>query len=181
MVIKKTIMKKYLSLFVVFVFLQANAQIKDSTASKLLSKEKISIDSCNGKETLAKAKDVFKDIDESFTTWNIDKPDTATKKTPVQVYEMPKFSEFWEEYKKLSKDLNKLSLTQHQIKNFCRKNSKWLNDNDATLFLFKVKDKFYIAFVYVDPDGLIIFVRKFGESEVWGTGDLRRVVIPEIK
>ena len=112
--------------------------------------------------------------------WNTDKPGKATEKTTVVVHEMVKDATFAQIFGFLGTDLDKLCLTQHQIKAFCKKHSNRLrSDGYATFFLFKVEDQFFVAGVLVDSDGLDVFVYRLERGSVWFARCAPRVVFPQ--
>jgi len=155
---------------------------KENSITLLLSKgESIIIDACEGKENLADAKDVFKSgIDSDFKNWNTNKPEKNTEETAVQVHEIVKNSTFAQMFGSLGTDLDKLCLTQSQIKNFCKKHSNWLRtDGCATFFLFKVGDQFFVAGVFVYSGGLGVSVFRFESDSVWDAGGAHRIVVPQ--
>jgi hypothetical protein len=151
---------------------------------KLISgNEELILDAVDGSETLAGAKDIFVWVDPDLRNWNTDNKGPATGKTPVtpvQVYEIVKDVAYAQMFGSLSSDdLRKLCLTQHQIENFVRKYRNWLRtDGYATFFLFKSNNEFFVAHVYVDPDGLRVYVRRFEDSHVWHADYRRRLVVP---
>jgi hypothetical protein len=155
---------------------------KENSITRLLSKgESILIDACDGKETLADAKDVFKsDIDSDFKNWNTNKPSNNTEETAVQVHEIVENSTFVQMFGSFGTDLDKLCLTQSQIKNFCKKHSKWLRaDGYATLFLFKVDNQFFVVSVCMDSGGLSVYVDHFNKDYVWSADATHRLVFPQ--
>lgn len=161
----------------------AHISKKENSTTLLFSKgESIIIDACKGKETLADAKDVFKSgINSDFKNWNTNKPSKNTEETAVQVHEIVKDSTFVQMFGSLGTDLDKLCLTQSQIKNFCKKHSNWLRtDGYATFFLFKVDNQFFVADVYVRSDGLVVYVRRFEDNNVWVADRAYRVVFPQL-
>ncbi|MFM7088394.1 MAG: hypothetical protein ACKOW9_02600, partial [Candidatus Paceibacterota bacterium] len=137
---------------------------------KLLSgAETLMLDALDGKETLATAKETFPSgIDGDFKNWGTNKPGVATKEQAVDVHELVKDGTFAQMFGSLGTDLDKLCLTQSQIKNFCKKHPQWLRQNgSATFFLFKVEDQFFVALVGVLSDGLFVFVYRFERDRVW--------------
>lgn len=150
---------------------------------KLLSgAETLMLDALDGKETLATAKETFPSgIDGNFKNWGTNKPGIATKETAVDVYELVKDGNFAQMFGSLGTDLDKLCLTQAQIKNFCKKHPQLLRQNGyATFFLFKVEDQFFVARVYVNSDGLYVNVNRFVRDNVWGAGSSHRMVVPKM-
>ena len=113
---------------------------KEDAILKLLSKgESVIIDACDG----------------DFKGWGTDQPGRATVATPVDVHELIKDATFAKMFGSFGTDLDKLCLTQSQIKNFCKKHPSWLRtDGYATFFLFKENNEFFVAGVDVDSDGL---------------------------
>ncbi|MCX6794485.1 MAG: hypothetical protein NTY31_00575 [Candidatus Falkowbacteria bacterium] len=144
--------------------------------------ESIIIDSCDGSETIANAEDTFKSgVDSDFKKWGTDKPGQATEDTAVQVYEMVKDATFVQMFGFLGTDLDKLCLTQHQIKRFCKKHANWLRtDGYGTFFLFKVEDQYFVARVRVLGDGLVVHVFRLENDFVWNAEGLHRVVVPQL-
>jgi len=161
-----------------------NRNKKDDSILKLLSKgESIVIDACDGSETITDAKEVFKSyIDSNFKNWGINKPGKATEETAVAVHEMVKDATFAQIFGSLGTDLDKLCLTQHQIKNFCKKHSNWLRVGGyATFFLFKAEDQFFVARVGVLSGGLGVRVSGIErDAYVWGAMYAHRVVVPQL-
>ncbi len=150
---------------------------------KLLSgAETLMLDALDGKETLATAKETFPSgIDGDFKNWGTNKPGIATKEQAVDVHELVKDGTFAQMFGSLGTDLDKLCLTQAQIKNFCKKHPQWLRQNGyATFFLFKVEDQFFVANVNVDSGGLRVDVFRFGSDRVWNTENSHRVVVPQL-
>lgn len=151
--------------------------------SLLSGAETLMLDALDGKETLATAKEVFTSgIDGDLKKWGTNKPDIATKETAVDVHQLVKNATFAQMFGSLGTDLDKLCLTQSQIKNFCKKHSNWLRkDGYATFFLFKIKNQFFVADVDVDPDGLYVYVHRFESDSVWSAESSHRIVAPQLK
>lgn len=143
----------------------------------------IEIDSSSGTETLAEAADVFTSwIDSDFKNWNTNKPGITTKEQAVDVHELIQDATFAQMFGSLGTDLDKLCLTQAQIKNFCKKHPNWLRtDGYATFFLFKVEDQFFVARVDVQSAGLRVSVHRFEYDRVWDAEDSRRMVVPQLE
>lgn len=79
----------------------------------------------------------------------------------------------------LGTDLDKLCLTQHQIKTFCEVHKELLRkDGYATFFLFKVDEQFFVVDVYVRSGGLRVHVHRFERGNVWDAESSHRVVVP---
>ncbi len=158
-------------------------QPKTGPYLKMLSgAETLMLDALDGKETLATAKEVFPSgIDGEFKNWGTNKAGIATKEQAVDVHELVKDGTFAQMFGSLGTDLDKLCLTQAQIKNFCKKHPNWLRkDGYATFFLFKVEDQFFVAFVLVLSDGLRVDVDRFKRDFVWSAEDSPRVVVPQL-
>lgn len=150
---------------------------------KLLSgAETLMLDALDGKETLATAKEVFPSgIDGDFKNWGTNKPGIATKEQAVDVHELVKDGTFAQMFGSLGTDLDKLCLTQSQIKNFCKKHPQWLRQNGyATFFLFKVEDQFFVARVFVYSGGLLVSVRRFERGHVCHAEFSHRLVVPQL-
>lgn len=154
---------------------------KETTVLRLLKGESIIIEKCDGTEILTQAEKVFKSgIDSDFKNWKLDKTSKATEKTAVAVHEIIKDSTFVQMFGSFGTDLDKLCLTQHQIKSFCKNHSDWLREGGyGTFFLFKDGENFFVASVHVCSDGLSVGVDEFEDSCVWSAKYLRRVVVPQ--
>ncbi len=134
-----------------------------------------------GKETIARADDVFNWIDSDFETWGTDKKGEKKAGGNFEVYEMDKNSMFKEIFDSLSSDTNSLTLTQEQIISFCKEHKDKLRENGyATFFLFKVGEEFFVASVYVNADGLEVFVHRFSYVCVWDADGRHRIVVPQL-
>ena len=88
---------------------------------KRLSKGLI-IPACDGTETLAKAKKVFKGcIDRNFEKWGTNIPGVATAEVKVDAHRMSNGSSYAGIFGSFGSDMDKLCFTQHQIQAFCQK------------------------------------------------------------
>ena len=147
---------------------------------KLISGAKtLELAETDGKATIANAKDTFPGgIYGLAGDRNVSSQ--ATEKTQVSVHEMIRDGTFAQIWNGLSDDLNSLCLTQSQIVQFVQKHRQWLRTNGyATFFLFKVRDEFFVAFVYVRGAGRLgVLVYRFSFDYVWGAGSRHRVVVP---
>jgi hypothetical protein len=154
-----------------------------SACLRLLSEgQKVIIPACDGKATLAKAKDVFTGyVDSDFKNWGTDRSGEATPETKVAVYELVRDATFAQFFNSLI-GLNRLALTQHQIKEFVRTHWNWLRtDGYATFFLFRVEQEFFVAVVYFRSDGCLwVFARRFVDDCEWCGGFRHRVVVPQL-
>lgn len=148
----------------------------------LFGAETLMLDALDGKETLATAKEVFPSgIDGNFKNWGTNKPGIATKEQAVDVQELVKDGTFAQMFGSLGTDLDKLCLTQSQIKNFCKKHPQWLRQNGyATFFLFKVEDQFFVAKVLVNSGGLYVNVYRFEVGYVCHAVYSHRMVVPQL-
>lgn len=143
----------------------------------------LTLDACDGSEILADARDVFNGfIDPDFKSWGVDEPGESTAKTLVDVHEMVLDGTFVQLFGLLSLDLDKLCLTQHQIKMFVRKYRDWLRtDGYATFFLFKLHGQFFVANVHFGSDGSLgADIFRLGYDRVWIAENLHRIVVPKL-
>lgn len=159
----------------------------DSEAKKAILKlisgnEQLTVDAADGTEILADANGVFDDIEGDFRNWGADETGVATEETDVDVYEMEQDANFAQMAASVSSDVEKLCLTQAQIKGFARKHRTWLQQNGyATFFFFKSHGEIFVAIVLVGSDGsLRCGVRRFVRSVVWSADYRRRVVVPQL-
>lgn len=155
---------------------------------KLLSgAETLMLDALGGEETLANAKEVFRmGIDGKFKKLGINnKAGIATKKQAVDVHEIVMDATFAQTFGSLGTDLEKLCLTQAQIKNFCKKYPEWIRkDGGGNLFLFKSDEQFFVADVCVcydvDSEGLNVCVFRFTDNVIWLAEYSHRLVVPRL-
>jgi len=136
----------------------------------------------DGKETIAQAGETFPSyIDSDFKGWGLDVSSTPTKKTKVQVYEMVKDGTFAHLFGSFGENVDRLCLTQAQIKQFCMKHADWLRaDGYGTFFLFKVNGEYFVADVYVLSGGLYVSVYRFSHDDVWHAESQLRIVVPQL-
>lgn len=137
----------------------------------------IKIKELKGKETIARADDIFYWIDSDFEKWETDKKGVKTAEMELAVCEMTENQTFAQIFTKPEE----MSLSQGQIIEFCKNNKEDLRkEGYSTLFLYKVDSKFFVAFVDVHSGGLYVDVREFSSGGVWGGGNRRRFVIPQL-
>ncbi|MBI2065717.1 MAG: hypothetical protein HYT68_01470 [Candidatus Zambryskibacteria bacterium] len=150
---------------------------------KLISgSSKIVVAATDGKKTLANARDVFTTyVDSDFKNWDCDVPAGPTAETEIAIYEMVKDGTFAQLYGNFGENLDRLCLTQAQIRVFARDHRNWLRaDGWVTFFLFKVNGEFFVALVRVRARGLLVHVSRFSDDDVW-TASLRpRIVVPQL-
>jgi hypothetical protein len=165
-----------------FGILTPKKQLKKQFLKLISGRKSIIIEACDGAQTIADAKDVFPlFIDPDFTRWGLDNPSTPTEQTPIKVYELVKDAKLIEMLDSLETDLDKLCLTQHQIKTFCKKHSNWLNSNGKeNFFLFKENEKFFVARVVCSLDGLMsVHVSNIKENYIFSDEYKYRFVLPK--
>jgi hypothetical protein len=147
---------------------------------KIISRGHLVLDAVDGTEIIPDAKDVFVHIDSDFKDWGADEPGQSTDETPVDVYEVVKDATFSQMFNDLNTDTNRLCLTQHQIKNFIKKYREWLQYEQATFFLLKSKNRFFVALVNFDSGGgLKVYAYKPECSRVWYNVNRWRIVVPQ--
>ena len=159
-----------------------NVEVKPSILKLISGREKLKIEALDGKETIYNAKDVFKYyIDEDFKNWGLNKPSLATAETSLDVHEMIGGGTFKEIFACIPYDLEKLVLTQAQIKKICKKHAKWLSQEGyTTFFLTKQGEEYFVVFVSVRFDGLCVRVYRFEDGDVWDGGGSHCVVVPQL-
>lgn len=119
-----------------------NKEVEQYQPKLLSGVEMLMLDTLDGTQMLVNAEELFLvGIDKDFKNWNLDKVGDVTTETIVDVYKMTEKDTFEGMFGSFCIDLDKLCLTQHQIKNFCEKHSEWLcADGWPTFFLFKVEN-----------------------------------------
>jgi hypothetical protein len=133
----------------------------------------------DGQETLADATDVFRYIDSNFERWNCRGDGPPTKETPVQVYEMVRDSTFQEMFGGFGVALERLVLTQAQIKQFVRRYFDWLKKGgNGTFFLFNAGKEFFVVALYLFSDGRLgARVRRLALERVFRATKRHRLVV----
>jgi hypothetical protein len=145
----------------------------------LISKgEDLVLDQTDGQDTLAGSTDVFRYIDSNFKNWRCDVSGPPTKETPVRVYEMVTDSSFKEMFGGFGIELDSLSLTQAQIRQFVVRYPRWLKKGgNGTFFLTRVRSEFFIAAVYMFSDNRLgVRVRRFTLPRVFRAEKRHRLV-----
>lgn len=140
-------------------------------------KKDIIIPALKGKETIARAGDVFTGwIDSDFKNWGTDKKGVKNEETKFVVQEMTENSKFNQLFTKP----DEMVMSQEQIIWYCT-NHKDLLHEWYTFFLFKVGEAFFVARVDVDDSGsLDVRVYRFDRGRVWRAGHRHRFVVPQL-
>lgn len=140
-------------------------------------KKDIIIPALKGKETIARADDVFTGwIDSDFENWGTDKKGVKTGETKFVVQEMTENSKFNQLFTKP----DEMVMSQEQIIWYCT-NHKDLLHEWYTFFLFKIGETFFVARVRVRDSGeLDVRVDRFDDGSVWSAGGRHRVVLPKL-
>ena len=152
---------------------------------KLISAGKrVVIGATQGTETLASANDVFSSISSDFKNWGCDKVEPATPDVAVLVYEQIEDATYPKIFGSLNQNLDRLTLTTPQIKNFVVNHAKdYLLDAEWTCFrfLFKVGSELFIADVRVLKDGnREVRVTRFLDESVRHAEYRHRIVVPQL-
>jgi hypothetical protein len=99
--------------------------------------ERLTIDPTGGQETLARAADVFRYIDSNFENWQCNVAGPPTEESLVDVYQMARDSTLQQMFGGFGVPLDRLTLTQAQIKQFVKRYPGWLKKGgNGTFFLF---------------------------------------------
>lgn len=141
--------------------------------------DKIRLAASKGKETIARADDVFEAyIDPDFEEWETDKKGAEAEEQDIAVCEMTKDGTFAQ----IFSDPERMAMTQGQIVQFCRNHKDMLRkDGCATLFLFKSGADFFVAYVRFDVrERLGAFAYRFSVGDVWSAERRCRFVIPQL-
>jgi hypothetical protein len=133
----------------------------------------------DGREMLAQATDLFRYIDSNFEHWNCIIAGSPTQETPVQVYEMVRDSTFQEMFGGFGVSLDRLALTQAQIKQFVKRYPGWLKrGGNGTFFLFAVGSEYLVVALYLFSDSRIgARVRRFALERVFRATKRHRLVL----
>ncbi|MBN2093950.1 MAG: hypothetical protein JW740_01055 [Candidatus Zambryskibacteria bacterium] len=146
------------------------------------SKE-IVISATAGGRTIAEAKGIFTGgIDRDFVNWDLNTPNEARPKTPVEVHEMVEDDNFKAIFDSFNRSLDDLCFTQDQIITFIEDHKDWLRRNGyGTFFLMKKNGKFFVVYVTLDSDERPhAFVYHLSNAYLWSADYRRRVVVPQL-
>jgi hypothetical protein len=119
---------------------------------KLLSKGKLVVSACDGTKSLASANTVFKHcINGPGVNLTGDQGKSKpTDATEIRIWKVIKNDlTFVQMFGSIGNDLDKMCLTEHQIKTFCKDFPNYLcPEGGFTEFLFKIGYQFFIAEVH---------------------------------
>ncbi|MCX6754361.1 MAG: hypothetical protein NTU81_00840 [Candidatus Nomurabacteria bacterium] len=140
----------------------------------------LKIDAVDGTLTLENSKHVFPSFAKnSCNILDKNKSVVPTPETTVEIYGLIRNSNYSQMFGSLNSDLDCLCLTQHQIKNFCKKYPDHLGDKgNATFFLFKNEKKYFVANVYFYATGLTLRLHHFDDHRIWEKDHLIHIVVP---
>jgi hypothetical protein len=150
---------------------------------KLISgNQPLALGPTDGQEMLARASDVFRYIDSNFEHWNCDVVGPTTEESLVEVYELTGDGTFQEMFKSFGVRLDRLALTQAQIKQFVKCYPGWLKKGgNGTFFLFKVGEEFFVAAIYLFSDGRLgARLRRLTLERVFRANKRHRVVVKSV-
>lgn len=153
---------------------------RDDILLPILGKTNIVIRAVNGTEKIADTDIVFFYKEYDFTELVDEVEAVSTGETEVSMFELHQSAKFNQMFASLPEnDLDKLCLTQHQIKSFVEDNKGWMdNDNSLTFFLFRDRENYFVAMVLIDvSDAASISVDPLGSKKVWDAESRFRVVV----
>ena len=147
-----------------------------------LIKDNLTLKATKGKETLARADDIFQYIDSDFKSWGLDKKSENTNEVKLAVFELVINVDYRTMFGELSNDLDKLCLTQAQVIEFVKSYPDQLKqDGYVTFFMFKKDSKYFVAHVDFHSYGCRqVYVRRFEDAYVWNAGRRHRLVVPQL-
>jgi hypothetical protein len=150
---------------------------------KLISgEERIIIDACEGTRTMNTMGKLFPgNIEDDFSNYGLNKPQSATDATSVRVYEITRDGVLAQFFTSFNVGLKSLVFTRDQIITFCEKNSNWLHPSgNATLFLTEENDEFFFVRVWCGVSSRRVNVGRLGRDSVYGASVTYRLVVPQL-
>lgn len=120
--------------------------------------EELTLKSLDGTKTFANSKQLFIQIPHFCEKW-IDVPSNPTKKTKIEVYDIQSLTTHEEKFNSISRDLDSLCLTQHQIIEFCTNHQNLFcpqtkrNFMGTIYFIFKSDEDYKL--LHPDDDYLV--------------------------
>jgi hypothetical protein len=137
-----------------------------------------------GAETLVSTNNTFRTISPDFINWGCSKAEHSTPEVVVEVYEQIEDATYPEIFGSVNQNLDHLTLTTSQIKNFVINNVKdYLLEAEWTCFrfLFKEGDEFFVADVRLLSEGKLDFrVIRFLDGSVRHAEYHHRIVVPQL-
>jgi len=100
----------------------------------------------------------------------------------VEVHEMVKDATFTKMFGSLSSDLQEVFFSSRdQVRIFANKHRKWLRkDGFATFIPYKSSNgNLFVADVRVRGDGLLVYVYRFEDDDLWRAVSGHRLVVPQ--
>jgi hypothetical protein len=154
--------------------------------------EKSDIPSCDGSQTIARAKRVFENSIEFFTAssnnihFDLDVPSVATPKTQVRMLEreasrLPyKYLSYHQVFSPIGKNVPLLAFTQAQVVEFAATHrNRFVDGGSNSLFLFTSQELLYWASIGKGACGLTIVIHDFNyEGIVASSCGGYRIVVP---
>ena len=142
----------------------------------------LTIERCDGRETIAQATDLFRYIDSNFRHWGCDAPGSPTGDTQTCVYEMAHDATFAEIFGGWGISADYLALSQAQVIQFVKHYTRWLKPGgNGTFFLFEAHHVFFVAAVYFFCDGRLgVRIRPFTLERIFRAGKHHRLVVPQL-
>ncbi|HBA36465.1 TPA: hypothetical protein DCZ15_01160 [Candidatus Falkowbacteria bacterium] len=150
---------------------------------KIISEgEKIVIPALDGQDLIVNARETFRAyIDKNFEFPELDQSGPATREIIVDIAEMTGDGTFAQIFRSINRDLDKSDLTQAQIIYFCETYYDRLRqDGQATFFLTRSDNQWFVTPVHVYPNGLIIYADRFAYDLLWYGEFGHYVVFPRL-
>ncbi len=178
---------KTIILFIFLIALGSCANVStDHSAAKfkqLFTDQELMIEPLDGQSYIQNAQNVFKaGIDDDFSEGLLDQSGRATNTTYLDIRELRSTRTFIEVFTSINSDLDKCTLSQHQIIRFCEKHPKLLNYKYYTHFLFKVDGEYFVAFANLSSaagDNIAIYVWPLTLNRILLADDHARIVTPK--
>ena len=118
---------------------------------KCVSGKEMTIPAQSGKERIADASDVFFYIDPDFQSLSDENEAVSTEETRIRMYETCENAKFTQIFASLSRDLDTLCFTQHQIKSIVQRHKNELGKaKKLSIFLFRDCDQYFVAMLLID-------------------------------
>jgi hypothetical protein len=158
-----------------------NAKI-DRDVVRLLSGEAVIIEACDGSEFIFGSLDVFESsVDSNFKSWGLDVPSDSKEETALSMYKPTRSATLRQMFSAIDPDLNKLCLTQHQIKLFCRKHRRLLSHNQDkhNFFIIKVGNRFFVvAVLFNSAVSMYVLLFNIHHPFIWPLIKVGKIIVP---
>ena len=181
------------ALFCVFYFLvlqhffpdnsSENSKAPISFLTDFTKTRDLNIEALSGETTLADAKNILRDLDKNVSYFGLDKRIglAPTSATTVEVKEIIRREASLRIFSSITRDLDKLVMSQAQVVKYCEKNfCQLVREDSGTLFLIKDQGHYILVVVIRESNHLGFVLLPIGNPYFWKPDAHLSIVYPKI-